>query len=486
MLAGTGFRVVPDLLPLPDLPQSERRVPPWVLSSVVLTRLQALLDSLQRRFVIASGDLRAPRGQVDWGRYATTRFAHGRALDVPCRYPELRDDEELRSAVHWVVRRHRDALLGQTSAGLVVRRLLALCDLLLARLSGTQARMPAAPQRQGWSRRSIRSGVFREGLQAIDWTVDERGLAGLSDLAGLAWRMDMEVFFEAWVEAVAEGAARRVGARLRAGRRHETRVPLDWNPPASGSQRSLVPDLVLDRPDVVVVLDAKYKRHAEEIERLGWSNADERLREQHRNDVLQALAYSTLFNAPRVVACLVYPASPSTWLQLAARGRIAMRARASGPALETSSWPSWPSRCLETATRPEGRSSACSSSRRDAGRPNGRSRSAYAWAPDSGGHVGTKVSSPRIVEHGQARGGSDPSRATGSSTQPLACNSPGRRAVARSRGSSVLRSRESVPGAFVLALTLALAAIGECSGCYRRDLPGQSRAGGVVRVRGFA
>lgn len=327
MLAGTGFRVVPDLLPLPDLPQSERRVPPWVLSSVVLTRLQALLDSLQRRFVIASGDLRAPRGQVDWGRYATTRFAHGRALDVPCRYPELRDDEELRSAVHWVVRRHRDALLGQTSAGLVVRRLLALCDLLLARLSGTQARMPAAPQRQGWSRRSIRSGVFREGLQAIDWTVDERGLAGLSDLAGLAWRMDMEVFFEAWVEAVAEGAARRVGARLRAGRRHETRVPLDWNPPASGSQRSLVPDLVLDRPDVVVVLDAKYKRHAEEIERLGWSNADERLREQHRNDVLQALAYSTLFNAPRVVACLVYPASPSTWLQLAARGRIAMRAR---------------------------------------------------------------------------------------------------------------------------------------------------------------
>jgi hypothetical protein len=43
-------------------------------------------------------------------------------------------------------------------------------------------------------------------------------LAGLSDLAGLAWRMDMEVFFEAWVEAVAEDAARRVGSGLRAGR----------------------------------------------------------------------------------------------------------------------------------------------------------------------------------------------------------------------------------------------------------------------------
>ncbi len=327
MLAGTGFRVVPDLLPLPDLPQSERRVPPWVLSSVVLLRLRALLDSLQRRFAVTSAELRAPRGQVAWAQYAATRFALGRCLDVPCRFPDLRDDEELRGAIHWVVRRHRDALLGQRSAGLVVRRLIALCDALLARVGGSTPRMPVSRQREGWSRRSVAPRVFLEGIQAIDWTVEERGLAGLSDLTGLAWRMDMEVFFEAWVEAVAEEASRRVGAQLRAGRRQETRVPLDWAPPSAGSQRSLVPDLVLQRDGVAVVLDAKYKRHAEEIERLGWAHTDERLREQHRGDVLQALAYSTLFDAPRVVACLVYPASPTAWAGLVERGRTVTRAR---------------------------------------------------------------------------------------------------------------------------------------------------------------
>jgi hypothetical protein len=327
MLAGTGFRVVPSLLPLPDLPQSERRVPPWVLSSVVLTRLRSLLDSLQRRFVMAEADLRAPRGSVDWNAYATTRFARGKAIDVPCRFPDLRDDDEIRSAIHWVVRRHRDALLGQTSAGLVVRQLLAVCELLIARLVGTQPRMPATPIRGAWARRTVASRVFKEGLQAIDWTVDERGLAGLSDLSGLAWRMDMEVFFEAWVEAIAESTAGRLGARLRSARREQTRTPLDWSPPASGSQRSLAPDLILERDDVVVVLDAKYKRHAEEIERFGWSNADDVLREHHRNDVLQALAYSTLFDAPRIVACLVYPAKLSTWDELSARGRTLTRAR---------------------------------------------------------------------------------------------------------------------------------------------------------------
>lgn len=327
MLAGTGFRVVPELLPLPDLPQSERRVPPWVLSSVVLTRLLALLDSLTRRFVHAEGDLSAPRGQVDWHRYASTRFAVGRALEVPCRFPDLRDDEHLRAAIHWVVRRHRDALLGQMSAGLVIRRLLDLCEVLLARLAGTVPKVPETRTRRAWSSRSSASPrSFREGVQAIDWTVDERGLAGLSDLSGLAWRMDMEHFFESWVEAVADVAACRTGSRLRTGRRAETRVPLDWHPPSAGSQRSLVPDLVLERDDVVVVIDAKYKRHAEEIERLGWHGASDDLREQHRNDVLQALAYSTLFTAPRVVACLAYPASPQTWGDLVQRGRVASRA----------------------------------------------------------------------------------------------------------------------------------------------------------------
>jgi hypothetical protein len=289
--------------------------------------MQSLLDSMQRRFVMRDADTSIPRGHIDWSTYATQRFAVGRALDVPCRYPDLRDDEILRGAIHWVVRRHRDALLGQTSAGLVVRRLLAICDTLLARLSGTAPRFPAARDRQDWGRNTFHPRVFREGIQAIDWTIDERGLAGLSDLAGLPWRMDMEVFFEAWVEATAEHVARHSGARLRAGRTQGTRVPLDWRPPSAGSQRALIPDVVLERDDVVVVLDAKYKRHAEEIERLGWSNTAESLREQHRHDVLQALAYSTLFEAQRVVACLVYPAAPSAWAGLVARGRTVTRAR---------------------------------------------------------------------------------------------------------------------------------------------------------------
>lgn len=327
MLAGMGFRIVPDLLPLPDLPQSERRVPPWVLSSIVLERMERLLRSMQRRFVVVDESSKAPRGAVLWDSYTTSRFPHGWALDVPCRFPDLRDDEEVRSAVNWVIRRHREALQGQTAAGIVVHQLLVKCDELLTRLRGSVPRMPTPRFREKLQRQTISTRVFREGLQAIDWTAEERGLAGLSDLAGLSWRMDMEVFFEAWVEAIADRAARRTGARLISGRLGQTKVPLDWVPPSLGSQRSLVPDIVLHRDDVVMVIDAKYKRHAAEIEQHGWLAVDSDIREQHRADVLQALAYSTLFDAPRVVACLAYPASVQTWKSLSERERVYSRAR---------------------------------------------------------------------------------------------------------------------------------------------------------------
>jgi hypothetical protein len=327
LLASTGFRVVPELLPLPELPQSERRIPPWVLASVVLRRLERLLDVTARRFTTVEADRSAPRGAVDWNAYASTRLSRARALDVPCRYPDLRDDERLRSAVHWTVRRHREALLSAPAGGRVVRELLALCERLLARLAGSPPVPPSAHLRAAWHRIPFVPRAFRDGIAAIDWTVDERGLAGLSDLAGLSWRLDMAAFFEAWVEAIAGWAATRTGASSRSGRREQTRVALDWTPRRAGSQRSLRPDVVLSRPGLVVILDAKYKRHAADIERLGWSGVADQVRESHRADLLQALAYASLFEAERIVSLLVYPCGVDRWRELARRERVLARAR---------------------------------------------------------------------------------------------------------------------------------------------------------------
>jgi 5-methylcytosine-specific restriction endonuclease McrBC regulatory subunit McrC len=132
----------------------------------------------------------------------------------------------------------------------------------------------------------------------------------------------MEQFFEAWVETVMRSVARNAGGILKTGRQRETVSPLAWIPPYLGSQRSLVPDMVLELEQKSFIIDAKYKRHWEELQERAWHDQSIDLHERHRADILQVLAYANLAQTADVVCCLVYPCSQNTWESLAKRNRL--------------------------------------------------------------------------------------------------------------------------------------------------------------------
>ena len=136
----------------------------------------------------------------------------------------------------------------------------------------------------------------------------------------------MDAFFEAWAETVLAAVGRKIGGILRTGRQRQTVTPLSWDPPYLGSQKSLVPDLVLDREDQTVIVDAKYKEHWEEMQRTRWTNLDEEIRERHREDLLQVLAYANLSTKARTIVCLVYPCQEETWKSLRERNLLFNRA----------------------------------------------------------------------------------------------------------------------------------------------------------------
>lgn len=326
MLAEMGWLIAPTPLRLPLLKRSERRVPPWVLSFMVLARLKALLDRLDRRFEVTTELRTAPKGTVNWTEYATRQMPQGGFLNVPCSFPDLRDDRLLKGAIRFTIEKQLRSLQSQSEQGSFVHRLIALAETLLRQVDQVPSRRPAPTEMSGWLRCPMRTDSFAEGLQAIDWTVDERGLAGLSDLEGIPWTMPMETFFEAWVETIIRSVARSLGGTLQSGRQRETVAPLSWNPPYLGTQRSLVPDLVLELGGTSFVFDAKYKRHWEEFQDVPWHGQGTEFQERHRADLLQILAYANLARSNDVVCCLVYPCSPETWNSLSARDRLFHRA----------------------------------------------------------------------------------------------------------------------------------------------------------------
>ena len=326
MLSEMGWRISPTPLKLPLLHRSERRVPIWVLSFMILARLKVLLDSLERRFELTIETRRAPRGRVHWAEYATRSLHYAKFLSIPCTFPDLRDDRLLKGAVRHTVERQLRALETQKEHGAFVHRLMDFGQQLLRRVQNVPVYVPSSTMLTTWMQRPMRSESFIDGLQAIEWTIDERGLAGLSDLEGIPWTLPMEQFFEAWVETVFRLVAQRTGSQIRVGRTRETVCAIHWEPPYLGSQKSLVPDIWLEWESATLIVDAKYKRHWEEFQQRPWVNIEQELREQHRNDLLQVLAYANLARTPRVIVCLAYPCSPQNWHSLLERGRLTHRA----------------------------------------------------------------------------------------------------------------------------------------------------------------
>jgi len=326
ILGATGWRIIPTPLAMHSLPRSERRVPPWVLSTIVLFRLKGLLDQLERRFEITRAERSSPRGTIDWGRYLHRQISRARFLEVPCRFPELQKDRDLRAAIRFALEKQLHSLQSQRFAAPFVRELIELCGSLIDEVRDVSPREPHTSTFEIWRRGTLRTDIFNRGVEAIAWTAEDRGLAGMSDLQGLPWSMSMEQFFEAWVETIMSQVARRIGGVLRSGRKRQTVVPLRWDPPYLGSQKSLIPDLVIERGDLTIVVDAKYKEHWEEMQDRRWNELEDELRERHRADLLQVLAYSTVAETPKVLVCLAYPCNEERWQSLRDRNLLVHRA----------------------------------------------------------------------------------------------------------------------------------------------------------------
>lgn len=317
LLADTGAKVQPALPKLPSLPRNATGVPPWVIAAVVVARIEAMLDRTSKRFNERQSLEDRPRGSVEWSIYVRDHVSRGRPERVPCRYSYLSDDLKWLGAAHATALKQRQSLSRLRTDAHVVRPLLRRFEEIRRRVAHVPPRWDVlGHQAQDWMSRTA-----VEALEAFAWTHDERGLGGEAPNAGLAWRLSMPETFEAWLEDLIQRAARRHGGVVRSGRRRQTLRALRWQPPYTGSQRYLLPDVEWETSAGLFVFDAKYKAHWEEIEGQGWFGVRNEIRDAHRADLLQVLAYAAASTASNVTGVLFYPCHRHTWRSLVTRQR---------------------------------------------------------------------------------------------------------------------------------------------------------------------
>jgi hypothetical protein len=318
LLQYIGWAATPRILEMPLVPGSAREVPTWVLAGPILRRLEQLLQNLRRGFNVQEEVRQTPRGQILWQRYITNHVVHGAFHQLPCRYSDLEYDRLLRSYLRWGFERVYYSLISYAALDVIARQLAEQAQALILQV---QDIAPRAPDRRTLQQIlqsvDLPSDILRHGLQALGWIVDERGLAGEAEIDGLAWTLPMYDLFERWVGHLVSYWAKSVGGEVRAGYRGQTNVALDWSRRSVDALSSLIPDFVVRRGDQVFIFDAKYKGHFEEFDEQRWFDLRDELHAEHRHDVHQVLAYSSLYQASTISAALIYPMRLSQWERLA-------------------------------------------------------------------------------------------------------------------------------------------------------------------------
>lgn len=322
VLRQTGWGSTPEFLDLPLVPGSGREVPPWVLAGPVIQRLAALLSNLSNGYTERCETRTSPRGRILWGPYLSQQITRGNWHKLPCSFSEFGSDRRLREAIRWTLQRvHKDLLVAgvddQVGLGLVLQ-----LNKLLDLLNDVVPRRPDKTEFELNRRTNLGTEAVREGLRAMGWVVNERGLGGGRTSDGLAWSLPLERLWERYVEEVVRNDAATTGGHLRVGRLAETIVPLPWNDSSHRALGHLVPDFVVRRFDELEIVDAKYKSHFADLDADQWYHLEESVRESMRADIHQVLAYAAACgSAEKVRASLVYPVRRELYERLVELGR---------------------------------------------------------------------------------------------------------------------------------------------------------------------
>jgi 5-methylcytosine-specific restriction endonuclease McrBC regulatory subunit McrC len=114
-----------------------------------------------------------------------------------------------------------------------------------------------------------------------------------------AWRIDYSEFFERYVQYVLKLVAGLKGAKLDSNKKY--RISGEKTP---WTLSYLEPDAVMYKGDIQYVIDAKYKSHMYNVNRIG-----EDLKETFREDFHQVLAYSSFGGTKQKHVMLIYPSN---------------------------------------------------------------------------------------------------------------------------------------------------------------------------------
>lgn len=275
-----------------SLPLASKRAfrPPLYLEAVkFISALEKLVKQNWRKFDNKEIQSYQPSGQVNWSKYANLSYKVENRLVYPLRKNFLSEFHSEFSEIRFVYDLCKSELLSSNTPISIRTPISKRISFLDERLYFHKPKITSKIQ--------VKNG---DALVVKETKDIANRILNFNLIDGTAWRVDFADVFEKFIQYIFKEIAKSIGGKFIPNLKiySNSRNRFQW------SLNNLEPDGVLLKGDQVVFIDAKYKSHLYNK----YENSDI-LKEEHRRDLHQILAYSSFNDAKSKSSFLCYPSN---------------------------------------------------------------------------------------------------------------------------------------------------------------------------------
>ena len=283
-----GSEISPEVIDSLPLASGRNFRPPLYLEAVkFIDNLESLVSKPWRKFDNVEKLSNQPTGQINWNKYINNEFKIESRLKFPTHKNILSEFHREYSEIRYVFDICKNELLSSNTPQRIKSTLRSKLKFIEEKLYNHKPSIT-----KNISMKSADSPTVKRCKEQANRILNFE----LAD--STAWRVDFSDVFEKYVQYIFKEVAKETGGKLVANFKFQSKTSKHY----SWELKHLEPDAIYQKDNFLVFIDAKYKSNL--YNKFGKS---ETLKDDHRHDLHQIMAYSSFSKTENKNGFLCYP-----------------------------------------------------------------------------------------------------------------------------------------------------------------------------------
>jgi hypothetical protein len=285
-----GTEISPEVIDSLPLASGKNFRPPLYLEAVkFISSLEALTKRPWRKFDNIEKLSNQPIGQVNWTKYINSEYKVENRLKFPTRINVLSEFHSEYAEIRYVFDICKSEILSANTPQRIKTTFRNKLSFLEERLYHHK---PKATD--------IIIIQFSDSPTVKDCKKQANKILNYNLVDSTAWRVDFSDVFEKFIQHIFRETAKEIGGRLYSNFKFPSRTTKHY----SWELKHIEPDAIFQKEDLLVFIDAKYKSNL-----YNKFDQSEVLKEDHRHDLHQIMAYSSFSKTDFKYGFLCYPSN---------------------------------------------------------------------------------------------------------------------------------------------------------------------------------